>query len=83
MLQIFTEDSAIYQQTENAKTNNNIVGHYLVNHCVICIDVYVYRSPPPKKKDLHITPKISRFSFTYIIIKTTMLLECYLKNYAT
>ena len=49
MLQIFTEDSAIYQQTENAKTNNNIVGHYLVNHCEICIDVYVYRSPPPKK----------------------------------
>ena len=35
------------------------------------------------QKDLHITTKISSFSFTYIIIKTTMLLEDYLKNYAT
>ena len=35
------------------------------------------------QKNLHITPKMSCFSFTYVIIKTTMLLECSLKNYAT
>ena len=81
MLQIFTEDSVILWFTENAKSNDNIVGSYLVNRCVICIDVYVYRSP--KRISLHITPKISRFSFTCIIIKTTMVLEGYLKNYAT
>ena len=37
------------------------------------------------QKDLHITSKISWFSFTYVIIKTTMLLEwylteCFIKN---
>ena len=68
MLQIFTEDSAIYQQTENAKTNNNIVGHYLVNHCVICIDVYVYRStPPPKKKRTFILPPKYHASVLHIL----------------
>ena len=64
MLQIFTKDSIILYQIENAKTNNNIVGYHLV-------------------KDLHITSKISCFSFTYVIMKTTLLLECYLKNYAS
>ena len=67
MLQIFTEDSAIYQQTENAKTNNNIVGHYLVNHCEICIDVYVYRSPPPQKKRTFILPPKYHTSVLHIL----------------
>ena len=48
------------------------MSYYLANRRVIRIDVYVYGSP-----------NISRFSFTFIIIKTTMLLENYLKNYAT
>ena len=34
------------------KTSDNIVGCYLVNGYVICIDVYVYRS-----SDLNITPQ--------------------------
>ena len=41
MLQIFIEDSVILLQNENAKTNDNTVGYYLVNRRVICIDVYV------------------------------------------
>ena len=44
------------------------------------MNVYVYQI---FEKGLYITPRISRFRFTYIIIKTTVLLEGYLKNYAT
>ena len=35
MLQSFTENSAIPLQTENVKTNNNILGHHLVSRLII------------------------------------------------
>ena len=68
MPQISTKDSGILYLTKNAKTNNNIASYHLVCRRVIstALDVQrVYRCPP---KNLHITQKLSCFSFKYDII---------------
>ena len=64
MVQIFTDDSVILEEIENAKTNNNIVSYHLVSRRVIStlLDVQrVYRCP---ERSFMLPKKISCFSFT-------------------
>ena len=63
--QISTEDSGILQVTKNAKTDNDIVGGHLVSHHIISTP-----SDVQPQNELHITPKISCFSFKYVIRAT-------------
>ena len=64
MVQIFTDDSVILEEIENAKTNNNIVSYHLVSRRVIStlLDVQrVYRYP---ERSFMLPKKVSCFSFT-------------------
>ena len=68
--QISNEDSGIFQLTENAKFNNYIAGYHLVSRRVMSAPSdgqRVYRCP---KRTFILPPKISYFSFKYVIIVT-------------
>ena len=66
MPQISTKDFGILSLTKNAKINNNMTGYRLVSRCVISTPLDVQRVY--RFRTLHIAPKMSSFSFKYVII---------------
>ena len=64
MVQIFTDDSVILEEIENAKTNNNIVSYHLVSRRVISTLLDVQRVYRYLERSFMLPKKVSCFSFT-------------------